>query len=67
MFSKLSSQLIDRICEQLQNPKHVKKIHFEIIKPILKFINIQIAPFYFLTVLLLLINIIINSVILYKI
>ena len=66
MFSSLSNQFIERICHELKKPEHVQRINFEIVKPLLQLVYVQVAPIYCVTLLLILAILIINSIILYK-
>jgi len=66
MFTSLSNQVIERICIELKKPEHIHKLHYEIIKPLLQFVYVQVAPIYCVTLLILLSILVINSIILYK-
>ena len=66
MFSSLSNQLVEKICIELKKPEHIHKLHYDIIKPMLQFVYIQVAPIYCVTLLLILSILILNSIILYK-
>ena len=64
-IKEISKQLIKKMCEEIKNPEYISQIQYYIIKPLMQFIYHQIMPIYILTISLLFINIIMNTIILY--
>jgi len=60
MLKSLSTQFVEKVCSEIKKPKYLSQIQFNIIEPLIHFIYVQLTPMYVLTLLLLIINIILN-------